>query len=99
MPIVDMLHGGQGEDRMYAVELKEIEPRIVASIRITSPWERFGKALGEVLEEVGRYLSRIGVEPAGPPFARYYSIGDNAVEFEAGLPIATLIDDGERVAI
>ena len=72
----------------YEVELKELKPQPMVSIRTSCKVVEIGPVLAEILPEVFHYLDKRGVRPAGPPFTRYHSFDGNDCEIEAGMPVA-----------
>lgn len=72
----------------YEIELKELDPQPMVSIRSTCKVAEIGPILRETLLEVFHYLDRRGVRPAGPPFTRYHSYNGTDCEIEAGFPVA-----------
>lgn len=70
------------------VEISQLEPQAVVSIRGTVPIAQLGPALGDRLQTLIDYLQRQAVQSAGPPFVRYHSFGDDLTDFELGLPVA-----------
>lgn len=72
----------------YEIELQEIEPQPVVSIRTTCKPAEIGPILGEILPEVFVYLDRNGIRPVGPPFTRYHGYTEENVDLEGGFPVA-----------
>jgi effector-binding domain-containing protein len=75
----------------YEVEVREVQPQPVAAIRMTTTMAGIGAAVGQIFPEVSACLERQGVTPSGPPFVRYHSFEDDAIDLEAGLPVATAV--------
>jgi len=69
----------------------------MAAIHVVCAPSRIGDALGETLPEVGAYLERVGVSPAGPPFARYFDFSEDEADFEAGFPLSAPADGEGRI--
>jgi len=72
----------------YEIELKELKPQPMVSIRTSCKVAEIGPVLAELLPEVFYYLDKRGVRPAGPPFTRYHSYDGTNCEIEAGMPVA-----------
>lgn len=81
----------------HEVEIRRLEAQQMASIRMTVAPAELSAALEEVLPEVWGALEGAGVQPAGPPFARYYDANDQVVDFDAGLPVAAPVSPMGRV--
>lgn len=71
----------------YKIELKELKPQPMLSIRTSCRVAEIGPVLAEILPEVYYYLDKRGVRPAGPPFTRYHSFDGTMCEIEAGMPV------------
>lgn len=61
--------------------------------------EDFGSSLRLVLETVWRYLGGLERVTVGPAMARYLSVEDDLIEFEAGFPVAEAIEESDEVAL
>ena len=79
----------------YDITVKTLDDQPTVTIRRTCKPEEVGRTLEEILPLVHGYLTRLGVDPAGPPFTRYHAFGDAAdkklVDLEAGLPVKTVV--------
>jgi effector-binding domain-containing protein len=83
---------------MTAVEIRELTPQPVVSIRQTIPIADLTAAQAESLHELWRLLRVRGVTPAGPPFVRYHTFGDGETDVEIGVPVAdTVVGEGRVV--
>lgn len=71
----------------YEVEVKELEPQPMMSIRTRCRVAEIGAVLREALIDVFRYLDKRGIRPNGPPFTRYHSYDGSYCEIEAGFPV------------
>ena len=81
----------------YKVEVKDLEDRYVAAVRVQTTPDRIGQTYGEVLPEVDAEILNAGVRPVGPPFAIYHAYGDDSVDMEAGFPLPEPIPTSGRV--
>lgn len=79
----------------YRVESREVYQRPTAVVRSLLAASAVPTWLPEAYAEVYDYLERAGVEPAGPPFARY-AFEDGEFDMEAGVPVAEPVE-GEGV--
>jgi effector-binding domain-containing protein len=80
------------------VEIRQIEPQPILSIRGTIRTEQLGQAMGDRIEALTGYLERIGVQPAGPPFVRYHTFSETETDFELGVPVAEPVEGEGQVA-
>jgi effector-binding domain-containing protein len=81
----------------YSIKTTKLKPRPIAAIRVTTPPARLGEAFREVLPEVASYLERVGVSPAGPPFARFFDYTEDEADLEAGFPVNEAVAGEGRV--
>ena len=72
------------------VEMTQVRPQNVASMRQTIHRDEMTETLGRMFNGVAGVLSRQGVGPSGPRFARYHTFGES-VDLEAGMPVAAPI--------
>lgn len=99
----------EGKMPEYEVLLKTVEAQWIASVRQTlSSWEQevFGPTLSGMFDQVGDYLNRQNVKPAGPGIALYHA--DRLVQvssqrgepdIEAALPIAGPVPGSDGITI
>jgi effector-binding domain-containing protein len=80
------------------IETKVIQPQAAMSIRVITTPTEIGQTLGQILGEVWTYLQGRGVQPAGPPFARYYEYRADHVDMEAGLPVSSPVAGAGRIS-
>jgi effector-binding domain-containing protein len=69
------------------VELEQLSPQPVLSIRATIPVARLGDTMGERIQVLSQFLRAHGAQPAGPPFVRYHTFGDVETDMEFGVPV------------
>ncbi len=81
----------------YQAQLHHLEPQPVLSVRETVAFQDLSSKLGEFVGEVFGYLQQQGAEPAGPPFSRYHGIGQDGIDFEAGLPVSKPLPGSGRI--
>ena len=72
----------------YKCEFKEQPAQPVLSVRTTTSVHELPLALGKAYGAIAQYLGELGEQPAGPPFAAYYSMDMQALDVEAGFPVA-----------
>jgi effector-binding domain-containing protein len=81
----------------YDVQLKEIEKRATVVVRGETTPDKIGEVHGELLHLVSAYLESKGVQPAGPPFGRFFDYTKEHVDMEAGFPVVSPLDGEGRV--
>ncbi len=69
------------------VEMRQLEPQPVVSIRASVPITQLGEVMDDRLRALSRYLQQRGVQPAGPPFVRYHTFGETETDLETGIPV------------
>jgi len=67
--------------------IRTIPRHDTAVVAVRSSLNDISDAMGEAFAKTYHALGQAGVEPAGPPFARYFSM-DEPIEFEAGVMVA-----------
>jgi effector-binding domain-containing protein len=76
----------------YEIKLLELPDQPTLVIRSMLPVgklpEFFGKAYGGIMT----YLTELGEYPAGMPFGAYFNLDMNALEIEAGFPVARKLE-------
>ena len=77
----------------YEIKLLDLPAQPVLVMRTVTPVEKlpefFGKAFGGVMA----YLGELGEAPSGMPFGAYYNLDMQALEVEAGFPVASKLPD------
>jgi effector-binding domain-containing protein len=81
----------------YEIEIKDLEERYVATIRVRTTPNRIGPTYRELVSEVYAQLAEAAVQPPNPPFAIYHSYGEDGVDMEVGLPLPEPIPTEGRV--
>jgi effector-binding domain-containing protein len=80
------------------VQLEELEPQAVVSIRQNVKVADLTNAQGESLRALWEFMQRHDAAPAGPFFVRYHSFGSDEADMEIGVPVAAPPLDEGRVA-
>ena len=80
------------------VELQHLDPQPVLSIRATVPIAELAEHQGDRLAALAGYLRQRGARPAGPPFVRYHTFGENETDLEVGIPVAAPVAGEGRIA-
>lgn len=71
-----------------SVAIVELEAVRVAAIRSVVATEDVPDFMADALGLVADALRRAGVQPAGPPFTRFFSMGPEGLDVAAGFPVA-----------
>jgi effector-binding domain-containing protein len=83
-----------------------VQPRIDArteqpymGIRTQTPMKGMSKVVGKLFKEIGAWAKQRGLQPAGPPFLRYYVIDmAGEMDIEVGIPVEAPLPGDGRVA-
>ncbi len=82
----------------YQIEIREIQPRWIASASATCTPETIGDTLTKVLlPRVYRFLTDRKIAPAGPPVAVYDGFAPDRVLLSGGVPVAASFDGDDEV--
>lgn len=75
---------------MTDIEIRELTPRPAAAVRVQHAMADLdiGALFDEHLPNLAHRLADMGVEPAGPPYARYHAWGPEQADIEFGIPVA-----------
>ncbi len=76
----------------YECEMKEQAAQPVLSVRTRTAVENLPQALGQAYGVIAQYLSELGLQPAGPPFAGYFNMDMQDLDVEIGFPVAVQIE-------
>ena len=86
------------EEHGNDVEVQQLEPQPVVSIRATFPIVELAQHQDDRLRALSDYLRQQGVQPAGPPFVRYHTFGETETDLEFGIPMVEPIAGEGRIA-
>ena len=81
----------------YEIEVKDLEQRYVATIRVKTTPDKIGQTFDEVSPELHAQLAEAGVQPPNPMFAMYHAYGEDEVDMEVGFPLPKPIPTTGRV--
>jgi effector-binding domain-containing protein len=70
-------------------EMRQLTPRPTAAVRLQAPTSELAGLFDEHLPNIAHRLADMGVQPAGPPYARYHQFGEERVDVEIGIPVAS----------
>src|SRR5512133_3936773 len=88
--------GGAAMTLVYDIHRRTLADRNTAVCRGEMPPRALPGWLASAFHAVGDYLNRTGVEPTGPPFARFTFLND-VVAVEAGYPVSEEIAGADPV--
>ncbi|MFN2609849.1 MAG: GyrI-like domain-containing protein [Actinomycetota bacterium] len=81
----------------YKFEIKQIRPRLTATIREKTTQAELGAKFAELLPEIASVLKDNDVASIGAPFGRFHSFNDQEVDLEAGIGVAMEVERMGRV--
>ncbi|NUR51540.1 MAG: GyrI-like domain-containing protein [Hamadaea sp.] len=76
---------------MTGIEVEQREPQSVVSVRQSVAIAELTQAQGASLHELWGFLRERGIKPAGPPFVRYHTFGDDETDLEVGVPVVDAV--------
>ena len=74
---------------MIEAEIRELTPTPAAAVRLKARTSDLAGLFDEHLPNIAHRLADMGVQPAGPPYARYHEFGPENVDVEIGIPVAS----------
>lgn len=74
---------------MIEAEIRDHTPKPAAAVRLQARTSELPNLFDEHLPNIAHRLADIGVQPAGPPYARYHEYGPENVDVEIGIPVAS----------
>ncbi len=81
------------------VEMKQLEPQPVLSIRATVQIVDLAQAQDDRIRALSSYLQQSGAQLAGPPFVRYHTFTETETDLELGIPmVAPIVGEGRIAA-
>jgi effector-binding domain-containing protein len=79
------------------IEIEDLAPQRVVTIREQATAEGLGAALRELYPVLWAYLEKRGVRASGPTFALFHSYSEDEVDFEAGFPVDGPVEGEGRI--
>jgi effector-binding domain-containing protein len=83
---------------MTDAEIRELTPRPTAAVRMRARTDQLAGLFDEHLPNIAHRLGDMGVQPAGPPYARYHEYGPERVDVEIGIPVASPVPNVPSLA-
>jgi effector-binding domain-containing protein len=79
------------------VEIKDLAPQPVLSMRMRTNMEKIGGDIGKAFEAIFHYLGELGENPAGMPYTMYHynlegEFDPQDIDMEVGAPTASLLE-------
>jgi len=79
------------------VEIKDLAPQPVLSMRTRTNLEKIGADIGRAFEAFFHYLAELGENPAGMPFTMYHydvegEFDPSDIDMEAAVPTASVLE-------
>lgn len=68
-------------------EMRELTAQPTAAVRLQARTSELAGLFDEHLPNIAHRLADMGVQPAGPPYARYHEYGEERVDVEIGIPV------------
>jgi effector-binding domain-containing protein len=73
----------------YTCELVDQPAQPSLSIRTTTSIKELPNELGRAYGAIGQYMGEIGAQPAGAPYAAYFTFEMESMDIEIGFPVAS----------
>jgi effector-binding domain-containing protein len=83
---------------MIEAEIRELTPTPAAAVRLKARTSDLAGLFDEHLPNIAHRLADMGVQPAGPPYARYHEYGPENVDIEIGIPTASPVPNVPSLA-
>ncbi len=68
-------------------EIRDLMPHPTAAVRLRAPTLKLSELFDLHLPNIADRLGDMGVDPAGPPYARYHGYDPDEVDVEIGIPV------------
>jgi effector-binding domain-containing protein len=81
------------------IEIEDLAPQRVVTIRDRATAEGLGPALRSLYPVIWTYLEKQGVRPSGPSFAVFHTHSEDEVDFEAGFPVTEPLEAEGRIDV
>jgi effector-binding domain-containing protein len=80
------------------IEIQQLEPQSVLSIRTTVQIDDLAQAQDDSIRALSTYLQQRGAQASGPPFVRYHTFTEIETDLELGIPVVERIEGEGRIA-
>jgi effector-binding domain-containing protein len=87
----------QMQENSLIVELVELEGFQYAGIRKTVPFLEIGLVMGEMYDEISRFIESSGTEMAGMPFVVYHEMKGGEIDLECGIPVSKIVKGNNSI--
>ena len=77
----------------YTCEIKDQPERPTLSVRTRAAVQDLPQLFGQTYGALMQYMSEMGAQPAGEPFAAYYNMDMQNLDVEIGFPVAKPLPD------
>ena len=77
----------------YTCEIKDHPERPTLSVRTRAAVQDLPQLFGQTYGALMQYMSEMGAQPAGMPFAAYYNMDMQNLDIEIGFPVTQLLPD------
>lgn len=81
----------------YEVTVRELEPELLASVRVTAHMDEMGQVMSREFGHVMAIMSRQGVKPTGGAVAVYHSFTPDTADLEIGFTVAGVMKEEDGV--
>jgi effector-binding domain-containing protein len=82
---------------MTEIHVADHSEQLTAGVRAKVPMTGLTEFFGRAFADTMTALAAQGVQPAGPPFGKYYGTPTDVVDVEAGFPVAAAITPSDAV--
>jgi effector-binding domain-containing protein len=81
----------------YEIEERTLTAQPTACVHLEVPVSGISTVIGPAYGEIAGYLAEVGVAMVGMPVARYYEVDTVKAVFDAGFPVASVVEGRGRV--
>ncbi len=77
----------------YVCEIEDRPERPIVSVRTRAAVQDLPQLFGQIYGALMQYMSELGAQPAGEPFAAYYNMDMQNLDVEIGFPVSKPLPD------
>ncbi len=81
----------------YVCEIEDRSERPIVSVRTRAAVQDLPQLFGRIYGALMQYISEIGAQPAGEPFAAYYNMDMQNLDVEIGFPVSKPLPDRDDI--